>query len=168
MSPPLAFFLTWTCYGSWLHGDARGSVDKIQNHVATPYRERSVLAERAALGRMQSPEVVLSIDMRRMVRDCLIEHCVFRGVHMHAISVRTNHVHLITSVGVEAPAILASRFKARATRSLREAGYLKATDRAWTRHTSTRFLWNTEDLLAAKKYVLHEQGEPDEFTVDGK
>ncbi len=24
MSEPLAYLLTWTCYGTWLHGDRRG------------------------------------------------------------------------------------------------------------------------------------------------
>ena len=25
MSYPMAWFMTWTTYGTWLHGDARGS-----------------------------------------------------------------------------------------------------------------------------------------------
>ena len=28
MREPLAYLLTWTCYGTWLHGDDRGSVDR--------------------------------------------------------------------------------------------------------------------------------------------
>ena len=28
MSDPLAYFITFTCYGNWLHGDERGSVDR--------------------------------------------------------------------------------------------------------------------------------------------
>ena len=24
MAAPLAYFLTWTCYGTWLHGDEPG------------------------------------------------------------------------------------------------------------------------------------------------
>jgi hypothetical protein len=27
MSMPIAYLLTWTRYGTWLHGDERGSVD---------------------------------------------------------------------------------------------------------------------------------------------
>ena len=38
MSPstPLAYFITFTCYGSWLHGDERGSVDRDDNVPGTP------------------------------------------------------------------------------------------------------------------------------------
>jgi hypothetical protein len=36
MSSPLAYFITFTCYGTWLHGDQRGSVDREHNAPGTP------------------------------------------------------------------------------------------------------------------------------------
>jgi hypothetical protein len=36
MSIPLAYFITFTCYGTWLHGDERGSVDDEHNTPGTP------------------------------------------------------------------------------------------------------------------------------------
>lgn len=33
---PLAYLLTFRCYGTWLHGDARGSVDREHNTYGTP------------------------------------------------------------------------------------------------------------------------------------
>ncbi len=36
MGTPLAYFLTFTCYGTWLHGDDRGSVDDGHNVPGTP------------------------------------------------------------------------------------------------------------------------------------
>jgi hypothetical protein len=32
---PLAFFITFTTYGAWLHGQAPGSVDREHNQVDT-------------------------------------------------------------------------------------------------------------------------------------
>ena len=32
----LAYFLTWTTYGTWLHGSAKGSVEKQHNVFGTP------------------------------------------------------------------------------------------------------------------------------------
>ena len=34
-----SYFLTFTTYGTWLHGDTRGSVDREHNIVETPYLE---------------------------------------------------------------------------------------------------------------------------------
>jgi len=40
MDQPLAYFLTWQCYGCWLHGDPRGSVDSEHNRYGTPVLKR--------------------------------------------------------------------------------------------------------------------------------
>lgn len=36
MEKPLAYFITLSCYGTWLHGDERGSVDKKHNVPGKP------------------------------------------------------------------------------------------------------------------------------------
>jgi len=33
---PLAYFLSFRSYGTWLHGDKRGSVDRFHNKYGTP------------------------------------------------------------------------------------------------------------------------------------
>jgi hypothetical protein len=33
---PLAVFFTFRCYGTWLHGDERGSVDRNNNAYGSP------------------------------------------------------------------------------------------------------------------------------------
>ncbi|MBY0309383.1 MAG: hypothetical protein K2Q09_11625 [Phycisphaerales bacterium] len=35
-STPLAYLLTWTCHGTWLHGDDRGSIDDFNNRFGAP------------------------------------------------------------------------------------------------------------------------------------
>jgi hypothetical protein len=37
MDTPLAYFITFTCHGTWLHGDERGSVDRGHNAPGTPF-----------------------------------------------------------------------------------------------------------------------------------
>ena len=36
-SAPLAYFITFRAYGTWLHGDERGAVDRRHNDYGTPY-----------------------------------------------------------------------------------------------------------------------------------
>ena len=33
---PLAYLITFRCYGTWLHGDSRGSVDRFHNRYGAP------------------------------------------------------------------------------------------------------------------------------------
>jgi hypothetical protein len=38
---PLAYLITFRCYGTWLHGDSRGSVDRFHNRsTSTDVAER--------------------------------------------------------------------------------------------------------------------------------
>jgi hypothetical protein len=34
---PLAYLVTSRCYGTWLHGDNRGSIARFQNRYKSPY-----------------------------------------------------------------------------------------------------------------------------------
>lgn len=61
MPLPPGYFLTWHTYGTWLHGDAAGSVDAQHNTYATPRlpadRDRFSIAR----AKMSHPPFVLSI-----------------------------------------------------------------------------------------------------------
>ena len=56
MDDPLALFLTWTTYGSWLPGDERGWVDK-PGQLCEPDADR----EQAARRLMTEDELTLSV-----------------------------------------------------------------------------------------------------------
>ena len=34
---PLAYFISFRGYGTWLHGDQRGSIDRLHNQYRSPY-----------------------------------------------------------------------------------------------------------------------------------
>ena len=50
-------------------------------------------------------------------------------------------------------------FKVYATRKLRRNASADLPERLWTRHGSTRYLWNEEELETAVRYVRDGQGE---------
>ncbi len=50
---PLAYLITFRSYGSWLHGDERGLIDRFHNRYESPYIEpnqRCYHHNRRALG----------------------------------------------------------------------------------------------------------------------
>lgn len=165
MGKPLAYLLTWTTHGTWLHGDVRGSVDAAHNRFGTPYLDPDEDRHHSAARILQGAPLILTPPMRGVVRDAIVEHCPFRNIHLIALSVRTNHVHLVTTPGKEPPGELVGKFKAKATRRLREHALTHEEAKVWTHRSSTRYLWAMEHLLGARHYVLYEQGAPDEFTV---
>jgi hypothetical protein len=49
-------------------------------------------------------------------------------------------------------------FKAYSTRALRNAGVVSDSEKLWSRHGSTKYLWTEEQIGGAVAYVKFEQG----------
>lgn len=85
------------------------------------------------------------------------EFCRVRGYVLIAISVRTNHVHVVVS-NSGAPERIMDSFKAYATKGLRAAGLVGVDQKLWSRHGSTKYLWTEEQVGEAAEYVVNGQG----------
>ena len=158
MNPPRAFLLTWTTYGSWLHGDAKGSADRSGEHQhGLPYIEEHEERNRFEESELRSDPIVLSTACRKLVELAISDHVEYRRWALHAINVRTNHVHVIVSCSCP-PEKPLREFKAWATRRLREAELVGSDARVWTRHGSTRYLFNDDAVERAIRYVRDSQG----------
>jgi len=160
-SMPLAYFISFRCYGTWLHGDSRGSVDRrhFNRHGAPKFPVRPKMVVREKVNAKQEP-VSLDRRQRRLVESALKQVCSHRGYGLIAVNVRSNHAHSVVSAASRPEPILTA-FKAYATRHLRESGLIGPKAKVWSRHGSTRYLWTPEQIEAAADYVLYCQG--DEF-----
>ncbi|MGD9691671.1 MAG: transposase [Phycisphaerales bacterium] len=153
---PLGYLITFHTYGTWLHGDVRGSVDRGHRAPNTPPLPRSD-SRRAAEGvRLKSEPVVLSIVERGAADRCVREVCEHRGWTLHAVNVRTNHVHVVVSAETT-PERVMNGLKSWMTRRIREVNGARAETTLWTRHGSTRHLWDSRDLNGAIEYVRDRQ-----------
>jgi REP element-mobilizing transposase RayT len=155
---PLAYFITFRCYGTWLHGRA-GSVDRFHNQYGTPRLIADNKRKQYNLKLLKQPPVDLNKWRRRVVLESIKETCKFRKWRLWASNIRTNHVHTVVSAQCKASVIL-NALKANATRKMREAGCWRSDRTPWVRRGSKKRLWSEEDLRNAIAYVLHEQGEP--------
>ena len=152
------YLITFTTYGSWLHGDEKGSADRDHNLPGTPYLPPNEPLERHEDDQLSGPPQSLDERQRPVVRDTLLEVCDHRGWTLLAANVRTSHVHAVVAAAA-VPEKVMNDFKSYATRRLTEAGLHTRSDKLWTRHGSTRYLNDELSLMAAKRYVMEEQGE---------
>ncbi len=153
-----AYLITFTTYGTRLHGDDKGSVDDQHNIYTTPFVQADRRRERWSETAMTEPAYVMTSAEREIVRDSLVALASDRGWRLFAAHVRSNHVHAVVSAERE-PGRIMSDIKARASRDLSLAGFDSSEQRRWTRHGSTRHLFEEEHVMAAIRYVLDEQGE---------
>ena len=157
-SPNLpAYFITFTTKGTRLHGDEHGSVDRNHNTPGEPTLPANVDLNDRRHRQSGDDPVVLDEPARRAVQDAILDVCRHRRWDLHALHVRTTHVHVVASAGDVAPEKVMNDFKSYATRGLRERG-VAPTESVWTRHGSTRWINEAATLEARVKYVVEEQG----------
>jgi REP element-mobilizing transposase RayT len=154
MADPLAYFLTWTTYGTWLPGDERGWVEK-PGQFRPPDPQLRV-ANRSLLS---GEPCALNPEQRRLVEETIAQHCAIRGWHLHVVQCRTNHVHVVVSAPVP-PTTVREQFKAWCTRRLKERQRAGSTDPSqpvranwWTERGSQRWINDEESLADAVRYV---------------
>jgi REP element-mobilizing transposase RayT len=166
---PLAYLITFRCYGTWLHGDERGSVDQDHNIYGTPFLPRDQKREEEERQRLKQPPVKLDEARRIAVDKSIREVCNHRGWALRAINVRTNHVHVVVSAQCESKKLL-NDLKAYATRGMRKAGVWSSPITPWAERGSRKYLWKPRSVERAIDYVLNHQGDdliPD-FNDDGE
>ena len=105
---------------------------------------------------MAEPPARFSIEQRATVLGSLVETCLHRDWRLLAAHVRSDHVHAVV-VAPCRPELVMHDLKSYATRVLKQGN---GRQRWWSRHGSTKYLWNAISVEAAIHYVLEAQGEP--------
>ncbi len=154
---PLAYFLTWTTYGTWLPGDDRGWTRK---DASGAMKASNPLFRDAAAARMKEAAFILSTAQREIVELTIRKHCEIRNwrlhaVNVHAVNVRSNYVHVVVTAAGYRSQTVRDQFKAWCSRRLKEAGIMR--DNFWTEGCSQRLVNSENDLEAAVVYVLDAQ-----------
>ena len=156
IASPLAYFITFECYGAHLPGDEPGSVDRDDNLPGGPYAAPNYARMNVAQLRMRQPPYLLDESRRQIVLDAMHQVCSYRAWELIAAHVRTNHVHVVIAADVR-PEALMHDLKAYSSRLLNQC---ERDTKRWSRHGSTRYLWTAEEVRAAARYVMNGQGEP--------
>jgi REP element-mobilizing transposase RayT len=161
---PLAYLITFRCYGTWLHGDKRGSYRRSSNLISgvarIPPRPRLKQAE---IEQLKHRPVRLNRRQRAIIEDAIREVCTHRRYTLRAINVRSNHAHSVVSA-LGAPEPILDALKSYSTRALRRRGLLGGEIKPWARHGSTIYLWKERDVAKAIEYVILGQDHP--FSID--
>lgn len=123
-----AWLLTWTCYGTWLPGDARGFVGfypteagtrRINNLPGTEPDRDVPWLRKYSESVQKEPPVCLTADQAAELVGQFRETAAFRGWVLPAVAVMSNHVHLVVLVsGDPEPERLLHSFKSYGSRRL--------------------------------------------------
>jgi REP element-mobilizing transposase RayT len=152
MPDPVAYFITWVTYGTWLPGDECGWVEYHRGwQLPDPIRKLEAAAK------MTEDACWLDADQRDAVEKQVAETCDHRGWTLHAVNCRTNHLHVVVSAPVS-PKVVRSQLKAWCTRKLKilaesKRPPIRIRDNWWAERGSQRYIYDDAGLEAAIIYV---------------
>ena len=155
---PLAYLISFRTYGTWLHGDKRGSIDRFHNRYRSPYIPANAKWHRYNQQQLRAQPLILRARQRKSIEAAIRETCEIRKWSLLAFNVRTNHVHTVVTANRKSELVLTA-FKANATRQLREDSLWPHEFSPWVRKGSKRKLWNEQSVARAIDYVLYGQGD---------
>src|SRR5678816_3346167 len=89
---PLGYLISFRAYGTWLHGDTRGSIDRFHNRYGDPYLLPDVQWKQYNFKQIKTDPFILRAKERRSVEKGIRETCKIRKWDLQALNVRTNHI----------------------------------------------------------------------------
>jgi REP element-mobilizing transposase RayT len=144
MRKTIGYMVTFTTYGTWLQGDERGWVKE-----GVIYEENATLHnfnESNLKGRV----VRLNKKGKEIVREAICRKARARGEEITAISVWSNHLHIVQRYSERPIEETIRIYKNTATAALRSAGF---KGKVWTKGFDRRFCFNEGELRARVDYV---------------
>ena len=158
MTDPIAFFITWPTYGTWLPGDARGWIEfKHGWQIPDPSRELE------AHLKMNEDACVLEVPARTVVETQVAETCRFRSWFLHAVNCRSNHMHVVVGAAETNPKKIRTDLRARCTRRLKQQ-VDPNRENWWAERGSIRWIFDEESLEPVILYVRDAQDRKDRET----
>jgi len=156
---PVGYLITFRSYGTWMHGDERGSVDRHHRRYSTPMLPASPRRRLIESDLRKQPPVKLNASQRTAIEVGIRETCAIRQWTLWALNVRSNHLHCVITANYD-PKSARAVLKANATRAMKDTECWRSDLSPWARGGSTKYLWTEEELAKAIAYVVEDQGEP--------
>jgi hypothetical protein len=136
------WLLTWTTYGSWLPGDARGFVSNVaddqgkatrHNTPGTPCDADHPGLRHYASSLLRGEPLLLTAEQAPVLLKQFQETAAFRHWLLVAVAIMRNHVHLMVGVpGDPDPADLLRDFKSYGSRALNRVRNKPQSGTWWT------------------------------------
>jgi REP element-mobilizing transposase RayT len=98
---PLAYHITWGTYGTRLHGDERGTVDRSMNKFGEPIIGAEESWQRMETKLLRFPPRELTLDQRQFIEKSIPGICVRGGWEYIATAAARDHVHNILRATVD-------------------------------------------------------------------
>jgi len=144
MAKTVGYMITFTTYGTWLQGNAKGFVTDGE------VRGENIALKKSNVGKLKGAAVRLGRREKEIVRNAIIEAAKRFEQKILAITVYSNHVHIVCEY-VDVPiSVIVGYYKNAGRVALQKNGF---EGKVWTRGYDRRFCFTGDELARRIKYV---------------
>ena len=158
---PLAFFITFTVYGTFLQGDARWWRSRREGS-----QPPQPLLEQWHRDRLKHAVMLLNSDQRAAIESEINRLSEFRGWKLWQANARSNHVHVVVTANGYSGKKVRDQIKANCTRVFREQWPAFVDRPVWTTGGDWKCINTEEDLAQAILYAGEVQDRKDRDGVE--
>jgi REP element-mobilizing transposase RayT len=164
---PLAYHITWGTYGTRLHGDRRGTVDRIHNEFKAPIVQFEPDRWEAEVANLKFPPVRLTCEQRLRAEPLFPEICNRGHWEYLACAAAPDHIHLL----------LKSTFDPQTFRKLAKRWLGQELSKIWTPNEdnfwwsecgSIKWITDNSYLDNARRYIHRQRTSKDETQCGAK
>jgi REP element-mobilizing transposase RayT len=149
---PLAYHITFGTYGTHLHGNPRGSVDRLHNVPGEPIIGTNAGWERMEASKLRFAPRYLNNDQRGFVEAMVPEICVRGGWDYHNAAAQPDHVHSLLSTDSDGQVVrrLLKRWLGDA---LSPRWPTQAGESWWSEGGSVKWVWTADYFNRVIEYI---------------
>ena len=149
---PIAYYITWTLYGTHLQGAETG-----WRKYGKGFQAPQPFLEAWHAKRLKYPIMLLDQRGREIVNDIIARHCVIRSWHLWIANARSNHVHVVVSAPSHRGNIVRDQLKANGTKALRDSIPKFLNRPVWTEGGDWQCVDTESDLDEVIRYASEAQ-----------
>jgi REP element-mobilizing transposase RayT len=148
MHDPIAYFITWTVYGTHLQGAETGwrksgGEQKLSEPALEIWHKQRLTYQIQLLNKLQ----------RKIVENAVEAHCQHRLWQLWKCNARSNHVHAVVTAKSHRGNIVRDQLKANCTRCLREKSTVFRDRPVWTEGGDWQCINSEDELQQVIEYV---------------
>jgi REP element-mobilizing transposase RayT len=152
---PLAYHITFGTYGTRLHGDERGTVDRSLNQPGDPIIGSDWQWEQMDRNRLNFLPRIFTAEQMVLVESLIPDICVRGGWTLHACATGPDHVHNVLTGDADGD-VIRKILKRWLGQALCRHIPLSPGETFWAECGSVKWIWDEEYLARATRYV-HDQ-----------
>ena len=153
---PLAYHITFATYGTRLHGDERGTVDRDHNCPGEPILDTDAPRENFEASLMRFPSITFTEVQRRFVEVHLASICERGGWGYRIASAGEDHVHGLIAADAHG-SVVRRLLKRWLGQALFERWPMSKGRTWWAEGGSVKWVWEEQYLRRAYDYIADQR-----------